>query len=86
MMSSKLKPLITIPAMAAGRLPPRTKPTMLTASAAGGVRSNVSPPRAANGEPHPGFSEIISTTTTGATSDSHKPIRPAREGGLVAGG
>jgi len=77
--------LITTPAMAAARLPPRVHPTTLTISAIGGVRNIVSPPRAERGDPHPGRKAIITTRAAGAASDSQKPTRPALVGGGSGG-
>jgi len=77
--------LITTPAMAAARLPPRTHPLMLTISATGGVRNIVSPPRAERGDLHPGRRTTISTRAAGAASDSQKPTRPRFEGGTSGG-
>ena len=73
--------LITTPLMAAARLAPRAHPTMLTISATGGARNRVSPPRAENGEPHPGRNTIMITSAAGAASDSQSPTRPACERG-----
>jgi len=76
--------LISTPAMAAVRLSPRTHPTMLTISAAGGIKRIASPPRTARGDPHPGRSRNINAISAGATSESPNPMRPAREGGRLS--
>lgn len=78
-------PLITTPAMAAARYPPRIHPMMLTISAIGGASITVSPPRAEKGELHPGLKTIIITMTVGATSDSQKPTSPELEERITGG-
>jgi len=67
---------MAVPAMAAGRLAPRTHAITLTMNAMGGARNIASPPRAVMGEPHPGLAVSISTRATGAASESHSPARP----------
>ncbi len=74
--SRMIKPLTTVPAIAACRFVFLTQATTLTISAIGGVRSIASPPRAVRGEPHPGCSRTINAIVTGATSDNPRPIRP----------
>jgi hypothetical protein len=71
-----IKPLITVPVMAAIRFAFLSQATTLTISAIGGVRSIASPPRAVRGEPHPGCSRAIKAIITGATSDKPRPIFP----------
>jgi hypothetical protein len=71
-----IKPLTTVPAMAAIRFIFLSQATTLTISAIGGVSSIASPPRAVRGEPHPGCSRAINAIVTGATSDKPRPIRP----------
>jgi hypothetical protein len=58
---------------------------MLTISAIGGVKNNVSPPRAESGDLHPGRKTIINTSAAGAASDSQKPTRPEFDGGTSGG-
>jgi hypothetical protein len=71
-----IRPLITVPAIAAYRFAFLIHAMMLTISAIGGVRNIASPPRAVKGEPHPGCSRAITAIVAGATSDNHRPIRP----------